>query len=76
MFPCKGTLTLTPGMEGGTTIPQNHEKSQKEIRTSIVHTSGTCFKNVKKHFQHIFICTENDTGNVTGSDKRIKNNHL
>ena len=58
------------GWGGGpfrTKHPKNLKKSQKTVRTKIVHTSVHFSKNVKEYLQNIFIYTENDNE----SDKRI-----
>ena len=60
--PQKGTFTLTPGMgvcgcvggvgdHFGPQIPTNHKQI---VRTTIVHTSGTCFKQSQKISQNVF----------------------
>ena len=61
IFPQKGTFTDTgDGDGGGEQITNNHNESQKTVRTKIVHTSGH-FPKMSKHIQNIFIYTENDT---------------
>ena len=47
--PQTGALTLTPGMGMGGTNHNKSRKTTKTVRTEIVHTSGTVFKNVAKY---------------------------